>query len=273
MMDGFDKNLDDIKTKKLYLLDLDGTLYNDNFLFDGTLEFLNAIKEIGGKYIFITNNSSRSMKDHAKKLNKLGIPATEDDFCSSSLATSIFINKNYSKKKCFCVGTESFKKELEEAGIEIVNKENAEVVVIGYDIELNYQKLIDICEVLSTRDIPFIATNPDLVCPVNFGFVPDCGLFCHMIEVATGKKPIYIGKPNPTLIEMAIASTNFSKEKTVVIGDRLYTDIASGINAGVTTVCVLSGETKKEDLVESSFKPTYVLNDISEITKKIRNDK
>lgn len=273
MKDLFGNGLEILKNKKLYLLDLDGTLYNDNILFEGTLDFLNTIKSVGGKYIFITNNSSRSMKDHAKKLTKLGINATEDDFCTSSLATSIFIKKNYPNKKCFCVGTESLKKELIEAGINIVDKENAEIIVIGYDIELNYQKLIDICELLSTKDIPFIATNPDLVCPVNFGFIPDCGSFCNMIEVATGKKPIYIGKPNPTLIEMAIESTRFSKNETVVVGDRLYTDIASGINAGVTTICVLSGETTIEDLEKSEIKPTYVLNDIKEITKKIRNDK
>jgi len=273
MIDIFDKRSGTLNNKKLYLLDLDGTLYNDNILFEGTLEFLNTIKENGGKYMFITNNSSKSMKDHARKLNNLGIPATKDDFCSSSLATAMYLKNNYLNKKCFCVGTESLKSELIEFGISLVSKDDAELVVIGYDTELNYQKLIDICELLSTKDIPFIATNPDLVCPVNFGFVPDCGLFCYMIEIATGKRPMYIGKPTPTLIEMAISNTGFTKEETVVVGDRLYTDIASGINAGVTTICVLSGETGKEDLATTDFNPTYIAKDISEITKKIRNDK
>ena len=123
------------------------------------------------------------------------------------------------------------------------------------------------------KDIPFIATNPDMRCPVSFGFIPDCGAICNMLGAATDKKPIYIGKPEPTMVNIVMDKYGFSAEETVVIGDRLYTDIATGLNAGVTTVCVLTGEATKEDIQKGKIKPTLTfesVKDIVTILKKYR---
>ena len=121
------------------------------------------------------------------------------------------------------------------------------------------------CEILTKHDIPYYATNPDWVCPVDFGSIPDCGSMCVGIEYATGKKPIFIGKPQPTMIFELMKKFGFSKEQTVVIGDRLYTDIASGVNAGVDTICVLSGEATLEDINESEIKPAFVLESVKDL--------
>ena len=140
-------------------------------------------------------------------------------------------------------------------------------MVVGYDTELNYGKLIDACRLLIKDDVDFIATNPDYVCPVSFGYVPDCGSICEMLTVATKKQPRYIGKPNAAMVELAIKNSRFIKEETIVIGDRLYTDIACANNAKVTSALVLSGETKQEDVPQSSYKADYIFKDIGEIYK------
>lgn len=165
----------------------------------------------------------------------------------------------------FLVGTESFRKYLVEEGINLVESKDAEVVLLSYDRELTYQKLWDLSELLTLKDIPYIATNPDLVCPTTFGFVPDCGSFAHMIKNATGKTPHFIGKPSIEFFRLALLKMNATIEESVVIGDRLYTDILGALNSGITSVLVLSGETKLTDLEKVSYKPDYVFNDISEI--------
>ena len=141
---------------------------------------------------------------------------------------------------------------------------------MGFDTELTFRKLQDVCYLLSTRgDIPYIATNPDYVCPTEFGSVPDCGSVCDMVFNATGKRPVVIGKPSPLMPELAMEKTGFSKEETAVVGDRIYTDIKSGLNAGIAGILVMSGETTREILDESPDKPDLVLEDASEILKAI----
>ena len=137
--------------------------------------------------------------------------------------------------------------------------------VVGYDSELNYRKIEKICELLSTSNIDYIGTNPDLVCPTTFGFVPDCGAICKMIEYAVKRQPVYIGKPNKLIVDLCLEESGFSKDETLVIGDRLYTDIACGINAEVETALVLTGEAKEEDLRDTEFNPTYVFNTIKDL--------
>ena len=136
---------------------------------------------------------------------------------------------------------------------------------MGFDTELTFKKLEDVSWLLLTREIPFIATNPDLVCPTEFGSVPDCGSVCQMIFNATGKRPVVIGKPSPLMPELAMDRLGISKEASCVIGDRIYTDIKSGLNAGITGILVLSGETTLQILEESPDKPHFVLDDASRI--------
>lgn len=271
MKDVFHKDADILKMKRLFLFDMDGTIYKDDILFKGTRELLSKIKEIGGRYVFITNNSSKSVKEYIKKIQSFGISVDVDNFFTSTQATILYLKQNYSNKKIYCQGTEAFLKELREAGIEITcnPKDAIDLVLVGFDTELTSQKLRDTCEVLQ-KDVPYLATNPDLVCPVNFGFIPDCGSICQMIENATGKKPKFIGKPEATMVDIVREKFHYSKEETVVIGDRLYTDIASGIHAGVTTICVLTGEATIEVIKESSFTPAFTFDDVNELYKGLR---
>jgi len=268
MKDVFGRNIKELQSKKLFLLDQDGTLYNGGSLFGETPLFLEEIKKHGGRYIFITNNSSKSVSDYVKKMISMGIKTDECEFFTSSQATAIYLNETYPGKKVYCVGTASLQAELKAAGIKLVNHHEAEIALIGYDTELNYQKLHDICELLTLKDVPFIATNPDWVCPIDFGYVPDCGSFCFMITKATGKEPFYIGKPRPAMIDIITKKLGIAKEDTVVIGDRLYTDILSAFNAHVTSVCVLTGEAKLSDITDGLIKPDYTLKSIGDIFKK-----
>ena len=186
------------KKIKLFLFDMDGTLYIGDRLFDFTPRLLEKIKQNGGKYMFLTNNSSKSVDDYIKKLGGMGIKAVYDDFLTSSQATAYLLRRDYPGKTLYVCGTRSLEAELEKEGFSMTrDTSRAECIVMGYDTELTYQKLYDVSYMLSTRDIPYIATNPDYVCPTEFGSVPDCGSICDMIFNATGKRPAVVGKPEP----------------------------------------------------------------------------
>lgn len=266
MIDYFGKDASELRDKKLYLFDMDGTIYEEDTLFEGTLELLDKIKNNGGRYVFITNNSSKSVKDYIDKVNDLGIEADKENFFTSAQATILYLKKNYPNAVVYCQGTHSLVNELKEAEINVVEEvqDDVDVVLVGFDTELTSQKLRNTCELLG-RDVAYIATNPDLVCPVSFGFIPDCGSICGMIKNATGKEPFYIGKPEPTMVDIVRDKFGYTKEETVVVGDRLYTDIASGLNAGVTAICVLTGEATVEDIGVSENKPTYTFDSIKNL--------
>ena len=272
--DYFGKDATELRDKKLFLFDMDGTIYEENQLFDGVIELLDKIKSDDSRYVFITNNSSKSVKDYIEKVNSLGIEADIDNFFTSAQATILYLQKNFASKKVYCQGTKSLISELLEANIDVVETvcDDIDVVLVGFDTELTSQKLRNTCELLG-RDVAFIATNPDLVCPVSFGFIPDCGSICGMIKNATGKEPFYIGKPEPTMIDIVREKFAYTKEETVVIGDRLYTDIASGLNAGVTAVCVLTGEATVDDVVKEERKPTFTFESVKDIEKILRVEK
>ena len=251
-----------MKDLKLFLFDMDGTLYLGDQLFSFTTELLAKIKATGGRYMFMTNNSSKSVMAYIEKLRKLGIEATEDEFITSSQATAYYLKNNHPTAKLYVCGTESLKTELRSQGFTITeNLDEVECIVMGFDTELNFKKLHDVSFMLCTRELPYIATNPDYVCPTEFGSVPDCGSVCDMIFNATGKRPVVIGKPEALMPQLAMARTGYTREQTVVIGDRIYTDIKSGINAGTVTVLVMSGETTQEILDASPEKPDFVLTD------------
>ena len=257
---------------KLFLFDMDGTLYLGNRLFDFTLELLDAIRATGRRYLFMTNNSSKSVEDYIKKLEKLGISAEREDFITSSQATAYYLKQNFPNHRLYVCGTQSLKKELMMEGFEVTeNLKDVDCIVMGFDTELTFQKLEDVSRLLLTREnLPYIATNPDYVCPTEFGSVPDCGSVCDMIYNATGKRPVVIGKPSPLMPQLAMAQYGFSKEETAVVGDRIYTDIKSGLNAGITGILVMSGETTEEILSRSAEKPHLVLQDASAIIRALR---
>ena len=260
--------MENLKKKRLFLLDMDGTLYLDNDLFDGVHEFLSYIKEIGGRYLFLTNNSSKSVNKYVEKMNSLGVETTADDFLTSSQATSLFLEKkNY--KKIYVFGTDSLKEELSCFNITDKLEDDIDCLVMGFDTQLTFQKLEDAC-ILLGRGVEYIATNPDYVCPTSYGYVPDCGSVSDMLFNATKRRPLFIGKPKPEMIYLAIDKTGYSKEETVIIGDRIYTDIACGLNAGIDSIMVLSGESTRSDIEKYNINPTYVLKDVKEVLNIIK---
>ena len=261
-----------LKSMKLFLFDMDGTLYLGNQLYPFTIELLETIKKTGGKYLFMTNNSSKSVNDYVKKLEKLGIPATRDEFMTSSQATAFYLHKHHEGQKLYVCGTESLKEELRMEGFTVTTDlDEVECIVMGFDTELTFQKLHDVSYLLLTRpELPYIATNPDLVCPTEFGSVPDCGSVCIGIKNATGKEPIVIGKPSPLMPQLAMEKLGISKEEACVVGDRIYTDVKSGLNAGITGILVLSGETTVEILEASEDKHHLVLQDAGEILAALK---
>ena len=259
--------------KRLFLLDMDGTLYLGDRLYDFTAELLDTIKKSEKTYLFMTNNSSKSVEDYIEKLRGMGIESTREDFITSSQATAYYLHKHHEGKRLYVCGTESLKAELRREGFEVTEQvDEVECVVMGFDTELTFQKLHDISYLLLTRPgLPYIATNPDLVCPTEFGSVPDCGSVCIGIKNATGREPVVIGKPTPLMPQLAMERLGMSKGETCVVGDRIYTDVKSGQNAGVTGILVMSGETTAEILQASNDKPDLVLQDAGEILQVLRN--
>jgi len=261
-----------IKNLKLFLFDMDGTLYLGDRLFDFTNELLKTIRQNGGRYLFMTNNSSKSVADYIIKLKKLGIDAVTDDFITSSQATAFYLKKHHKGAKLYVCGTMSLKAELESEGFEITeNLDETQCIVMGFDTELTFKKLHDVSKLLLIREnIPYIATNPDYVCPTEFGSVPDCGSVCDMLYNVSKRRPVVIGKPEALMPQLAMEKTGCSPAETAVIGDRIYTDIKSGINAGTVTILVMSGETTEEILNASPDKPDMVLESGAEILKALQ---
>ena len=262
-----------LNSMELFLFDMDGTLYLGNRLYDFTIELLNTIKEQGNRYIFVTNNSSKSVAAYVEKLAKMGISAIKEDFLTSSQATAWYLKKHHWGKKLYVCGTQSLKDELMAEGFTLTEDIDAtECIVMGFDTELTFKKLEDVSKMLCTRDLPYIATNPDYVCPTEFGSVPDCGSVCDMLFNVSGKRPTVIGKPQPLMAQLAMEKWNCSPDETVVIGDRIYTDIKSGLNAGCQTILVMSGETTYEILESSAEKPHFVMDSAAELLRILKGN-
>ena len=270
MLDYFGREAD-LRGKKLWLLDMDGTIYMENRIFVGTLDFLARIRAMGGRYVFITNNSSKSVQDYLSKVRSMGIPAEREDFFTSAQAAVMLLQSKFPGARVYCQGTTSLVEELRSAGIDVrLDVEPVDVVLTGFDLELSSEKLRRTCQILTEqKTVAYYATNPDLVCPVSFGYVPDCGSMSIMIKNATGREPIFIGKPEPTMIRTVMDKFGYAPDQTVVVGDRVYTDIASGLRAGVTTIGVLSGEATLEDF-KAGPSPTYLFENVKEILRTLQ---
>ena len=260
-----------IKNIQLFLFDMDGTLYLGDRLFDFTKELLLKIRQSGADYLFMTNNSSKSVSAYIEKLERLGIKSVKEDFITSSQATVYFLKKHHPNARLYVCGTQSLKDELKENGFTVTeNLCEVDAIVMGFDTELTFKKLEDVCKLLLSRDLPYIATNPDYVCPTEYGSVPDCGSVCDMIYNATQKRPIVIGKPEALMPKLAREMKGVSKERTAVVGDRIYTDIKSGISAGCVSILVMSGETTEEILEASHDKPDLVIESGKDILNTLR---
>ena len=227
---------------KALFLDLDGTIYLGKELIDGALEFLERCKKNNIKCFFLSNNSSRSVKQYLSKLNNLGILAEENDVL---LSTHDLINwlHNSEYKRIFLVGTEGMKEMLISNKI-VMDENNPEIVVLGYDTEINYSKL-SIASKHLHNGVPLVASHPDFVCPSPEGGIPDVGAYLALFDVTTGVKPLHIcGKPNPSMLSNKIKELGLTNDEVGMVGDRIYTDMEMAKRCGCRSILVLSGETK-----------------------------
>ena len=255
-----------LQDKRLFLLDMDGTIYLDDRLFDGVTAFLSRIREKGGRYLFLTNNSSKGVEGYIEKLNGMGIATGREDYLTSVDAAIDLLRRRYPGRRCYVQGTRSFYDQLAAAGIPVTcdREDGAEILLSGFDRELTFQKLEDAC-ILLNRGVTWLATNPDWVCPTWYGSVPDCGSVCEMLHRATGREPDFIGKPRPAMVRLAREGAGYPPEAAVLLGDRLYTDIACAVNAGIDSVFVLSGEGTRDDIERDGIRPTWVYDDINAV--------
>lgn len=256
-----------LKNKEMFLLDMDGTLYLGDELIDGSRDFLETIRQKNKKLVFLTNNSSKSKRMYIDKLRWLGVDATMEEIFTSGEATMLYLRKENPSARVFLLGTQALEREFEEAGFELIRERGKEVdyVVLGFDTTLTYAKLWAACEYLADG-VPYIATHPDFNCPLPGGrFMPDAGAMAALIEASTGKTPKVIGKPNKDVVESIAAKFGCEKEAMVMVGDRLYTDIQTGLNAGITTVLVYSGETTEEVYKTSTIRADVALGSVKDM--------
>ncbi len=245
----------------LFLFDLDGTVYLGNRPIEGAIETLKQLTAMGKRVCFLTNNSSKDKREYVKKLTAMGYPVELFQIITSTMAAIQFLHTRRPAKSVYPIGTPTFIKSLEEENIPM--SEDADIVLLAFDTSLTYDKLWK-ANVLLDKGREFIATHPDTVCPSDIGDMPDVGALMALFECSSGRAPSVIcGKPYSPMAEIIGHLFDIPKERIVMIGDRLYTDILFGVNNGYQSVLVLSGETTKEMLNASGIKPTYVFDSIA----------
>lgn len=260
----------DLNAIQHFLIDMDGTLYLGGRSIDGAAEFICFLSESGRDYLFFTNNCSVDAGYYAEKLGRMGIDAAADRVLTSGEATARYLNAETDYRRVYVVGTKSLENELGGAGFE-VTETNPDVVVVGFDTTLTYAKLETACGLLGAG-LPYIATNPDKVCPTETGYIPDCGSIVALLEEATGRRPRFIGKPNPEMARMGMDKLGAEPETTAMIGDRLYTDMQMAYDTGMASILVLSGETAAEDLEGVERRPDIVFESVRELHARLVGD-
>jgi HAD superfamily hydrolase (TIGR01450 family) len=239
-----------------FLLDMDGTFYLDDRLLEGALRFINLIRAQGKDFLFLTNNSSRRAGQYAEKITRLGLPISNAKVLTSGEATARHLLMEHRGARLFVVGTPALEDEFRSHGFAL-DAQHPDLAVLGFDTTLTYAKMWRLCD-LVRAGLPYLATHPDFNCPTETGFMPDIGAMMAFVKAATGRDPdLVIGKPNRLIVEAAAQKLNLPLGALGMIGDRLYTDIALGQTANITTVLVLSGETRAEDVAASPFQPAY----------------
>ena len=249
------KNLAEIKC---FVLDMDGTVFLGEQLLPGAQAFLEYLNRRSTPFFFLTNNSSRSQPEYQEKLLRLGLDIPAEKIFTSGEATAIYLKKQQPGASLYVVGTPPLENEFRRFGFKLVDQD-PDYAVLGFDTTLTYDKIWRLCDFVRAG-LPFIATHPDINCPTETGFMPDIGAMIALIETSTGRGPdVIVGKPHPPVVEALVEKTGFPAAEICMVGDRLYTDIALG-KAGFTTVLVLSGETKIEDVDGTAFKPDFIFD-------------
>ena len=239
-----------------YLIDLDGTMYRGNESIEGAKEFITNLQKQSIPHLFITNNSTSTRHSVVNKLARFGIHTTKEQILTSAIAAANYIQANHQGKRIYMIGEEGLQDALAQSGLTIT-AEDSDYVVVGLDRELTYEKLAKAC-LLIRNGAKFISTNKDRAIPTDKGLIPGNGSITTLVEVSSGVKPIYIGKPEHIMMQQALQYLKLPKEKVLMVGDNYETDILFGIHANVDTLMVLTGFSSKEDLLHVGLQPTYV---------------
>lgn len=256
--------------KKLFIFDMDGTIYLGNQPFDFAIRFIKHLRENGKKVLFFTNNASHTDAFYLKKLDRLGFSPLDDEIMTSGDVTLEFLKRYRSGKTVYLMGTDELTEEYRAAGIPLLrgDEEKADIVITSFDTSLTYAKLESACRFVR-NGAEYLSTHPDFNCPTETGFIPDSGAIAALVTASTGKTPIYFGKPYKETIEMIGEATGYSREEMCIFGDRLYTDIALGKRFGVTSVLVLSGETQPEDVdaAKTADQPDFAYDSLADVDR------
>ncbi len=251
---------------KCFILDMDGTIYLGNKIFPSVYPFFERLRQNKKDFFFFTNNSSKNTDFYLQKLSKLGIDIPREKMLISNQVCIAYLKKQYENKKVYVIGTSYLIEELKDGGIQVVNDESADLVVLGFDTSLTYEKLQIGCDLVRNGK-PIIGVNPDFNCPVENGFIPDCGSMAKLIEASTGVQIAFLGKPSRHTLEYIIRYTGYKEEELAFVGDRLYTDIAIASGTKATSILVLTGETKREDLENAAVQPDVIIDSIGDLLR------
>lgn len=261
-----DKNI--ILEKKLFVFDMDGTIYLGDRVFAGAIRFIDHLRASGRRILFFTNNASRSPRSYLDKLTRMGFSPSGGEIMTSGDVTVEFLKSYRADKSVYLVGTKDLTESFFEAGINLVSDTQPDIVVTSFDTELTYEKLKNACRYIR-NGAEYLSTHPDFNCPTENGFIPDSGAIAALVTASTGKEPTYFGKPYPQTVEMICHAMNITKQDMCVFGDRLYTDIAVGKKNGVTSVLVMTGETTEEMLeaAPADQTPDFVFDSLDALDK------
>jgi len=258
--------------KKLYIFDMDGTIYLGYQVFPFAIRFINHLRAAGKKVLFFTNNASHTTDFYVQKLTKLGFSPTKEEIMTSGDVTIEFLKRHRAGKSVYLVGTDELVENFRESGIPMLkgNEERADIVVTSFDTTLTYEKLDNACR-LVRGGAEYLSTHPDFNCPTETGFIPDSGAIAAFVTASTGKIPTYFGKPYRETVEMICEATGHTCDEMCIFGDRLYTDIAVGKRHGVTATLVLSGETTEADVdaAAEADKPDFVYPSLDEVDQAL----
>ncbi len=259
--------VEELKNKTAFISDMDGVVYHGNNLLPGAADFIRMLEERQLKYLFLTNSSERTPRELAEKLSRLGVQVSPEHFYTSALATADFLSRQKPGCSVFAVGEAGLTNALYEKDISM-NDIDPDYVVIGETRSYSIEKVEKAVQ-LVLKGAKLIGTNPDLTGPTERGIVPATGALISPIELATGKKAYFIGKPNPFMMRRAVKYLNAMSKETVIIGDRMDTDIIAGIEAEVDTILVLSGVTARNEIGNFAYSTKYVMNGLAEVVETL----
>lgn len=256
-------NIEQLREKTGFVSDMDGVLYHGDRLIPGAAELVEWLERNGKKYLFLTNSSQRSPRELSQKLARLGVNVAEEHFYTSAMATAGFLKNQCPGGSAFVIGDPALANALYDAGF-TMNDSDPDYVVVGETSAYTYDRICQAVNLVN-KGARLIGTNPDTTGPVEDGIVPATGALMAPIEMATEAKAYYVGKPNPVMMRIALRKVECRREDTIIIGDRMDTDILAGIEAGIETVLVLTGVSNTENIKQFAYRPSLVLKSVAEI--------